>query len=93
VQNPRKQQKRKRCRYEREHSGSPVHGDWHRTTAKHPLEFNDFQPENQKFNKFRTLISFNELKSLKDDKIEPEFEFKKPEIGKINVILKIYKLK
>jgi putative transposase len=36
VPNPRKQQKRKRCRYEREHSGSLVHGDWHRTTVNHP---------------------------------------------------------
>ena len=34
--NPRKQKKRKRCRYEREHSGSLVHGDWHRTTVNHP---------------------------------------------------------
>jgi putative transposase len=36
VLNPRKQQKRKRCRYERERSGSQVHGDWHRTTVNHP---------------------------------------------------------
>jgi putative transposase len=36
VPNPRKQQKRKRCRYEREHSGSLVHGDWHRTSVNHP---------------------------------------------------------
>jgi putative transposase len=34
--NLRKQKKRKRCRYEREHSGSLVHGDWHRTTVNHP---------------------------------------------------------
>jgi len=34
--NPRKQKKRKRCRYEREHSGSLVNGDWHRTTENHP---------------------------------------------------------
>ncbi|MGC9443468.1 MAG: hypothetical protein ACP5E9_00835 [Candidatus Methanospirareceae archaeon] len=24
------------CRYEREHSGSRVNGDWHRTTVNHP---------------------------------------------------------
>lgn len=36
VPNPNKQRKRKRCRYEREHSGSLVHGDWHRTTENHP---------------------------------------------------------
>ena len=35
-ENPKKQKKRKRCRYEREHSGSLVHGDWHRTSEKHP---------------------------------------------------------
>jgi transposase InsO family protein len=34
--NPRKQKKRSRCRYEREHSGSLVHGDYHRTSDKHP---------------------------------------------------------
>ena len=36
IPNPRKQKKRKRCRYEREHSGSLLHGDWHRTTENHP---------------------------------------------------------
>jgi putative transposase len=36
VPNPRKQKQRKRCRYEREHSGDLVHGDWHRTTVNHP---------------------------------------------------------
>jgi len=34
--NPRKQKKRKRCRYEREHSFSLIHGDWHRTSIEHP---------------------------------------------------------
>ena len=34
--NPRKQRKRTRCRYEREHSGSLIHGDWHRTSEEHP---------------------------------------------------------
>lgn len=34
--NPRKQRKRKRCRYERDHSFSLIHGDWHRTTENHP---------------------------------------------------------
>lgn len=36
VPNPKKQRKRKRCRYERKHSFSLVHGDWHRTTEDHP---------------------------------------------------------
>ena len=36
VPNPRKQKKRKRCRYEREYSFSLVHGDWHRTSIDHP---------------------------------------------------------
>ena len=35
VPNPKKQKKRKRCRYERKHSGSLIHGDWHRTTENH----------------------------------------------------------
>jgi putative transposase len=34
--NPRKQRPRNRCRYEREHSGSLVHGDYHRTSEHHP---------------------------------------------------------
>lgn len=33
---PNKQKKRKRCRYEREHTGSLVHADYHRTTENHP---------------------------------------------------------
>lgn len=33
---PKKQKKRKRCRYERKHSGSLLHGDGHRTSNKHP---------------------------------------------------------
>ena len=36
IPNPRKQRKRKRCRYEREHSFSLVHGDWHRTALDKP---------------------------------------------------------
>ena len=32
----KKQKKRKRCRYERKHSGSLLHTDWHRTSIKHP---------------------------------------------------------
>lgn len=34
--NAHKQGKRKRCRYEREHSGSLLHGDFHRTSEAHP---------------------------------------------------------
>lgn len=34
--NRNKQKTRSRCRYEREHSGSLVHADYHRTTEKHP---------------------------------------------------------
>lgn len=33
---PAKQKKRKRCRYEREHTGSLVHADFHRTSEHHP---------------------------------------------------------
>lgn len=36
IPNLKKQKKRKRCRYEREHSFSLIHGDWHRTTENHP---------------------------------------------------------
>jgi len=36
IPNPNKEKKPKRCRYEREHTFSLVHGDWHRTTEGHP---------------------------------------------------------
>jgi putative transposase len=36
VPNPRKQKKRKRCRYVRKHSGSLLHTDWHRKSESHP---------------------------------------------------------
>ena len=32
---PNKQKKRKRCRYERQHTGSLIHADYHRTTENH----------------------------------------------------------
>jgi putative transposase len=34
--NPRKQKKRSRCRYERDHSGTLLHADWHQTSQNHP---------------------------------------------------------
>jgi transposase InsO family protein len=34
--NPRKQKKRSRVRYERAHTGSLLHGDWHRTSENDP---------------------------------------------------------
>ena len=36
ITNKNKQKQRKRCRYERIHSGSLVHGDTHRTSENHP---------------------------------------------------------
>ena len=36
IPNQNKQKQRKRCRYERKHSGSLVHIDWHRISIKHP---------------------------------------------------------
>ncbi|MHB8351194.1 MAG: transposase family protein [Thermoplasmata archaeon] len=36
VPNPRKQRPRGRCRYEREHTGSLLHTDYHRTSVNHP---------------------------------------------------------
>jgi putative transposase len=36
VPNPRKQRPRGRCRYEREHTGSLVHTDFHRTSLTYP---------------------------------------------------------
>ena len=36
VPNPRKQRPRGRCRYEREHTGSLLHTDFHRTSLLHP---------------------------------------------------------
>jgi len=39
--NPRKQKKRKRCRYERKHSLSLLHGDWFEWNGKHFCGFED----------------------------------------------------
>ncbi len=36
IPNPKKQKKRKRCRYERKYSGNLIHGDWHRKSIEHP---------------------------------------------------------
>ena len=36
IPDPKKQKQRKRCRYERKHSGSLIHGDWHRSSESHP---------------------------------------------------------
>jgi transposase InsO family protein len=36
IPDPKKQKQRKRCRYERKHTGSLIHGDWHRTSESHP---------------------------------------------------------
>jgi len=36
VPSPRKQRRRSWVRYEREHSGSLLHGDWHQTSEAHP---------------------------------------------------------
>ena len=36
IPTPSKQKKLKRCRYERQHSGSLLHGDSHRTSVSHP---------------------------------------------------------
>lgn len=36
VPNPRKQRRRRYVRYERQHSGSLLHGDFHRTSEGHP---------------------------------------------------------
>ena len=36
IRNPRKQGPRRRCRYERDHSGSLLHADYHRTSERHP---------------------------------------------------------
>jgi len=36
IPNPKKQKKRKRCRYERKQSCSLIHGDWHRKSIEHP---------------------------------------------------------
>ena len=36
IPNSKLQKQRKRCRYERHHSGSLIHGDCHRTSEDHP---------------------------------------------------------
>ena len=43
VPYPKKQKKRRQCRYERKHTFSLVHGDWHRTSIHHPNSQSRFQ--------------------------------------------------
>ena len=68
IPNPNKQKIRKRCRYERKHSGSLLHGDWHRTTLKRPhciLWEDDASRRVLAGGEFKNANSDNSIKTVK----------------------------
>lgn len=83
ISNPKKQKKRKRCRYERKHSGSLLHGDSHRTSNKHPhciLWLDDAS---------RKLLSGREINGTINNKISIEtFKEAIKSASKFNVLIK-----
>jgi putative transposase len=69
IPNQKKQKQRKRCRYERKHSGSLIHGDWHRTSLSHPhciLWLDDASRKIITGNEFDSETSENSIKTLKN---------------------------
>ena len=80
--NPKKQKKRKRCRYERKHSGSLVHGDWHRTTENHPhcILWED--------DASRRILAGGEFKSANAINSIKTFKKAQKEAGEYNVFIK-----
>ena len=75
IPNPNKQKKRKRCRYERKHSGSLAHGDWHRTTEDHPyciLWEDDASRRILAGGEFRSANARNSSKTFKEAVLEAE---------------------
>ena len=67
--NPKKQKKRKRCRYERKHSGSLIHGDWHRTTENHPhaiVWMDDASRKILSYGEFEHPTAENSIRTIKN---------------------------
>lgn len=81
IPNPNKQKQRKRCRYERKHSGSLVHIDWHRTSIKHPycILYED--------DASRKILAGLETKRLSAKKAVQVGEEAVQEAAKLNVLL------
>jgi putative transposase len=77
----KKQKQRKRCRYERKHSGSLVHIDWHRTSIKHPycILYED--------DASRKILAGQEFRSLSAKKAVAVGEEAVQEAAKLNVLI------
>lgn len=81
IPDPKKQKQRKRCRYERKHSGSLVHIDWHRTSIKHPhciLYLDDAS---------RRILAGGEYRRMSAKKAVAVGERAVEEAGKLNVLI------
>jgi len=77
----KKQKQRKRCRYERKHSGSLVHIDWHRTSIKHSycILYED--------DASRKILAGQEFRSLSAKKAVAVGERAVQEAAKLNVLI------
>jgi len=82
IPNKNKQKKRKRCRYERHHSGSLVHGDTHRTSEDHPycLLWNDDASR-------KILSGIESFKPMNNKQSIKSFDEAEREADKANVII------
>jgi len=82
IPNPKKQKKRKRCRYERKHSGSLIHGGWHRTTENHPhcILWED--------DASRRILAGGEFKSVNAENSIKTFKKAQKEAAKYNVLIR-----
>jgi transposase InsO family protein len=80
--NPKNQKKRKRCRYERKHSGSLIHGDWHRTTENPPhcILWED--------DASRRILAGGEFKSVNTENSIKTFKEAQKEAAKYNVLIR-----
>ncbi len=82
IPNPNKQKKRKRCRYERDHSGSLLHGDWHRTTINHPYAIAWLDDAS------RCILSCGEFQSANGEKSIETFKVAQARATEHNILIR-----
>jgi putative transposase len=82
IPNKNKQKQRKRCRYERIHSGSLIHGDTHRTSEDHPycLLWADDASR-------RILSGIESFKPMNNKQAIKSFDLAEKEADKYNVLI------
>ena len=75
---PNKQKQRKRCRYEREHSGSLVHADYHRKTENDPhciFWLDDASRKILSGGEFNLIIRMQRMQSVRSKKRKRNLNF------------------